>query len=289
MKIPESVLRHLHPVAVSRDVRTGAPFETRLLGDTYRLVRDGAGRVEATTEAPGRRPRVVEHGGSIWLGDARYPEPALPDVGFEAEGFARAGTDRIVFPAPLHVAFDNFSEDEHTPWVHSFLGWREADAGDVHFEHQHFDDRTEVYYQGLQRPHLLTPAILVRWGDQFHNRWVTRLDPVRTVYTLHWASPSGRRRPVTSRFAIYFVPTDDATTVLHVIAYAKIEPPFGFLAPIVHAVVPRIGASEVGDDRAFIAHVADTPFGFEGMRLGRFDEPLVHNRRLMRRIYFGAT
>lgn len=284
-KTPESVLRFYHPVATSTELRD--ELTTKLAGETYRVRRAGTA-VRAECEAAHRRPRVLEHEGTIWLADARFPEPELPAVDFRADGFERAGTDRVVFPAPQHVAFDNFSEDEHTPWVHSFLGWQESAAAKVDFEYEKLEDRTKVRYRGIQRPHVLTPLILVRWGDTFHNAWVTTLDPVRTVYTLHWESPDGRRRPVTSRFAIYFVPLDERTTVLHVIAYAKIEAPFGFLAPVVHAVVPRIGASEVMDDQRFIHHVAETPFELTGMRLGKFDAPLVHNRRLMKRIYFGG-
>lgn len=285
MKTTENVLRFYHPVAASREVKPGAVHTTSLVGARYELRREG-GAVKA--ECAGRKPRVLEHEGSIWIADERFPEPPIPEVDFRSEGFARAGTDRVVFPAPIHVAFDNFSEDEHTPWVHSFLGWKESAADQVGFDYEKHEDRTEVYYRGLQRPHALTPMILVRWGDTFHNKWITRLDPVRTVYTLHWASPNGRRRPVTSRFAIYFVPLDDHSTVLHVIAYAKIDAPFGFLAPIVHAVVPRIGAAEVMDDRRFVHHVADTPFEFTGMRLGRYDAPLVHNRKLMKQIYLAG-
>ena len=108
--------------------------------------------------------------------------------------------------APLHVALDNFCEDEHTPWVHSFLGWKESQLPQLEFESSNFDDRTEVYYHAPQHPSIFTPALLIEKGDVFHNQWVTRFDPVRTVYTLHWRDPkTDAMRPVMSRFAIYFV------------------------------------------------------------------------------------
>jgi hypothetical protein len=289
MKTPHQVLRHYHPVAVAKDVQRGAPVETQLLNVLFTLSRDAAGVVTARAADEARRPRVLEHAGSIWLADAAYAEPDSPIVDFASDGFEHIETSRVQFAAPLHVAFDNFCEDEHTPWVHSFLGWKEATAGDVHFESVNTDATTEVYYRGTQRPHHMTPALLVRWGDEFHNRWVTEFKPLRTLYTLHWASPGGARRPVTSRFAIYFVPETDRTTVLHVLSYAKIDKPFQLLRPIVNALVPRIGASEVMDDQRFVRHVAHTPFEFTGMRLGRFDAPLVHNRKLMKSIYFGKS
>jgi hypothetical protein len=287
MKTPDTVLRFYHPVATSESVsiRDGAR-ETHLLGAKYTLVRDASGAVIAACDDPSKKPRVLDANGSIWIADKAFPEPPHPELDFASEGFEQVGTARVTFQAPLHVAFDNFSEDEHTPWVHSFLGWEEATAGAIHFESRNFDDHTEVYYRGMQRPHALTPALLVRWGDEFHNRWITQFNPIRTVYTLHWESPKGSRRPVTSRFAIYFVPESEERTVLHVLSYAKIDAPFRFLKPIVHALVPRIGKSEVLDDQRFIQRVAATPFEFTGMRLGRFDAPLVHNRKLMKQRYF---
>jgi hypothetical protein len=286
MKTPDSVLRFFHPIATSREVVPGRPHEATLLNAKYTLSRTAEGTVVAECKDPARKPRVLEAHGSVWMADAMFAEPAAPLLDFTEEEFAHADTSRALFPAPLHVAFDNFSEDEHTPWVHSFLGWEEASAGKIHFESHNFSDRTEVYYRGLQRPHALTPALLVRWGDEFHNRWVTQFEPIRTVYTLHWQTSEGKRRPVTSRFVIYFVPETDHSTVLHVLSYAKVDAPFRFLKPVVHALVPRIGASEVHDDQRFIARVATTPFEFTGMRLGRFDAPLVHNRKLMKERYF---
>ncbi len=33
--------------------------------------------------------------------------------------------------------------------------------------------------------------------------------------------------------------------------------------------------------------VAGTPFAWNGMRLGKFDRPLVHNHKLLERVYWG--
>jgi hypothetical protein len=289
MKTPDTVLRFYHPMATSESLARGSTLRAHLLGALYIIVRSDNGALSASCTDAQRKPRVLEYFGSIWLADAAYAEPALPLVDFAEEGFWLASTSRVTFAAPLHVAFDNFSEDEHTPWVHNFLGWKEADASAIHFESENFADRTEVYYRGIQRPHALTPALLVRWGDEFHNRWITRFDPIRTVYTLHWATREGTRRPVTTRFAIYFVPETDKSTVLHVLAYAKLEANLSFLKPVVRSFLPLIGNSEVRDDQRFAAKIADTPFEFTGMRLGKYDAPLIHNRRLMKSHYFGSA
>ena len=54
---------------------------------------------------------MVERHGYLWLADRGTPEAALPALLWE--GFELAGSFTQLFEAPLHVALDNFSEDEH--------------------------------------------------------------------------------------------------------------------------------------------------------------------------------
>lgn len=278
-----AIERFFQPVLPSRDLRRGRSVEVTLAGARFSLARAADGAPSARGDL---RVRAIDRGDYVWLGGEALGREAEPTCDESADGFEQVAAFGARFDAPLHVAFDNFSEDEHTPWVHNFLGWREDDTHAVHFESDNFDDRTEVYYRGKQRPHLLTPGILVRPGDDFHNRWVTRFDPIRTTYTLSWNSANtGAPRPVVSRFVIYFVPETDRTTWLHSLVYAKIRPSLRFLFPVVRRVVPLVGKNEVNDDGRFIPHVADTPFSLEGMRLGKYDKPIIHNHRLLERIY----
>ncbi|MBI5516806.1 MAG: (2Fe-2S)-binding protein [Deltaproteobacteria bacterium] len=282
-----AVTRFFHPVLPSRELSKGEAVVT-LAGRRYGLSR---GRSEVGARALGDAPpaRVCERYGYLWLGDEALPASAEPAI--DDEGFEHVGCFGARFEAPLHVAFDNFSEDEHTPWVHHFLGWREADLSRLDFRSENHPDRTEVRYSAPQRPSVWTPALLLLPGDHFHNQWVTRFDPVRTVYTLHWFDPKTRRpRPVVSRFAIYFVPETAGRTWLHTFAMARLEPAsLRFLMPVVRRVVPFLGRNEVGDDARWIPNVAGTPFSFEGMRLGRFDAPLVHNHHLLETLYWQAS
>jgi hypothetical protein len=276
-----AVTRFFHPVLPSRELRRAEVVVT-LAARRYALARGATG---ATARALGDAPavRVVERYGYLWLGEAGAPEPVIDDAGFEHVGCFGAR-----FEAPLHVAFDNFSEDEHTPWVHHFLGWREDDLGKLEFACERHADRTEVRYSAPQRPSVWTPALLLLPGDYFHNQWVTRFEPVHTVYTLHWYDPRTRKpRPVVSRFAIYFVPETAGRTWLHTFAMARLEPAsLRFLMPVVRRVVPFLGRNEVSDDARWIPNVAATPWSFEGMRLGRFDAPLVHNHQLLETRYW---
>jgi phenylpropionate dioxygenase-like ring-hydroxylating dioxygenase large terminal subunit len=279
------VTRFVHPVLPSGDLRRGNATTLQLAGRAFTLTRDAKGAVSVDAASM----RAIERHGYLWLAGRDLPDAAMPGIDYASEGFEPVGAFGVRFNAPLHVSFDNFSEDEHTSWVHNFLGWREEDAGNIHFEAENFDDRTEVFYRAPQRPSPWTPLLLTRHGDIFKNRWVTRFDPIHTVYTLSWHHPkTDAPRPVVSRFAIFFVPETSRTTWLHSFAYARVAPGWRVLMPVVRRVVPKIGLNEVNDDARFIPAVADTPIEFRGMRLGRYDKPLIHNRKLMKSLYWGS-
>jgi phenylpropionate dioxygenase-like ring-hydroxylating dioxygenase large terminal subunit len=230
--------------------------------------------------------QLVERYGYLWLAGPDVPASMFPELDWP--GFEHAGTFSVLFRAPLHVALDNFSEDEHTPWVHTRLGWEERDAGELAFEANNFDDRTEVVYRGRQRDSLVRYIIGARKGDIFNNEWVTRFDPVRTIYTLYWTDPNdGRRRGMTAKAAIFMVPETERTTRFHVFVTTRIDGVgLRLFAPFVKKSAVLLAWAEVFDDARFIPTVADTPEDMKGMRLGKYDKPLVHNHKLLRQIYW---
>ena len=229
--------------------------------------------------------QLVERYDYLWLASRDAPASAFPEM--EAPGFEYVGGFGMRFDAPLHVAFDNFSEDEHTPWVHHRLGWTEAQLGGLEFEADNFDDRTEVRYTAPQRASVLARLLLLKPGDIFHNDWVSRFDPVRTDYVISWTSPAGELRPLIYRAVIFFVPETAKTTRLHVMTFLKLsDPRYRPLLPIVRRAALALGWLEVRDDALFVPHVADTPFDLKGMRLGKFDKPLIHNHKLLRKLYW---
>lgn len=206
------------------------------------------------------------------------------------DGYDFAGAFSMPFDAPLHVTLDNFSEDEHTPFVHTRLGWDEADLYSVAFDAQNCEDRTEVRYAATQRRSPLRHLIGVRDGDRFHNDWVTHFDPVRTVYDIYWTCPrTGRERGVRTRSTIFMVPESETRTWFHVFVTVCIrQRRFRLIAPVVKRSAVALAWWEIRDDQRFVPMVADTPRSMNGMRLGKFDKPLIHNRKLLDRIYWGA-
>ncbi|AFE09149.1 Rieske family iron-sulfur cluster-binding protein [Corallococcus coralloides DSM 2259] len=229
--------------------------------------------------------QVVERHGYLWLAHADTPESAMPEL--SGGDYVFGGTFSTLFQAPLHVALDNFSEDEHTPFVHTRLGWSGAQAGEVQFEAHNHEDHTEVHYRAPQRPAPIMRLLAVGKGDLFRNDWVTRFDPVRSVYTVSWIQPSGAPRPFITQAHIFFVPETARTTRLHVFSFLRTTVPA--LRPLLPAAAKAaLGLTwwEVRDDARFIPTVADTPYSHKGMRLDKYDKPLVHQRKLMERIYY---
>jgi ferredoxin-NADP reductase/nitrite reductase/ring-hydroxylating ferredoxin subunit len=253
---------------------------------------EGRGRSPAQPKLAGCNTlalQVVERYGYLWIAAKDVPLSRFPK--FDVEGFEYAGAFSTFFKAPLHVALDNFSEDEHFPYIHSFFGWGEDGWAEVEHEARLFDDRTEVHYEGPQRPSGWLPLLGVRKGDRFHNDWVTRFDPVCAVFTFHWYDPKTKEeRPFVSRAAIFMVPETEKTTRFHSLLFLKLGNAFLRASrPAVYRVAMNIARDEVGYDADFMPLVADTPESLAGMWLGKFDKALIRNRRLLRTHYFGET
>ncbi len=231
--------------------------------------------------------QVVERHGYIWMAAPNVPWSAMPS--WDVEGYRFCGSFATHFDAPLHVAFDNFSEDEHTPFVHTRLGWLDVDADKIEFSAQNEPDCTRVHYHAPQRPSRVTRLFGLRPGDVFHNDWVTRFDPVHTIYRTHWRDPhTDAKRPPRIMSPIYFVPETATTTWLHTFVFASLDTALG--APLERAFAPLarlLALLEVRDDARFIPTVQHTPFDLKGMRLGKFDKPIVHNHKLLETLYWG--
>jgi len=232
--------------------------------------------------------QLLERHDYLWL--ARRDVPTyLPELG--APGFELAGAFRTEFRAPLPVCLDNFSEDEHFPYVHAAFGWSEADWGRVAFESSTFEDHTTARYVGPQRPSPLTALLGVRRGDLFHNSFETRFDPLRTLYESHWTCERGEeKRPVEARTWVFMHPEGDRRTRFHtfvflrVAASSRLQRALPALKLLARVFVQR----EWAMDARWVQKLADTAPDLRGLRLGKYDKPLIKNRKLLERLYLGA-
>jgi phenylpropionate dioxygenase-like ring-hydroxylating dioxygenase large terminal subunit len=230
--------------------------------------------------------RAVERHGYVWIADPTS-EDEVP--AFAWDGFRFAGAFATRVDVPFHVVWDNFSEDEHTPFVHTRLGWTEADLGEVRFSTETHADRIAVHYDAPQRPSRVARVFGIRPGDRFHNDWIVRADPPCITYTTTWRDPrTGEARPFSIRSPIYFVPETERSTWLHTFVYARAEGAVGAAWPLVRHVATLLARLEIGDDARFVPALRDTPYQHRGMRLGKFDKPLVASRQLLAAYFDGA-
>lgn len=253
---------------------------------------DGEGRGRSASQpslakCDARAMRCEERHGYVWIASRDVPASVAPPAWDFERDHRFCGAFAMRFDAPLHAVLDNFSEDEHTPFVHTRLGWREDDVLAIRFHAESFDDRTEVHYDAPQRPTRVGRIFGLRPGDVFHNDWVTRFDPVCTIYRTKWLDPkTNAPRPLRITSPIFFVPESRSTTMLHTFVFAQIGAPHARFFPILRHVATAVAWGEIRDDARFIHVVRDTPRSMRGMRLGKFDKPLVHNRKLLDAIYF---
>jgi len=95
------------------------------------------------------------------------------------------------------------------------------------------------------------------------------------------------RLPLVTRSAVFMVPETASTTRFHIIIFIKIRPSlYRLIRPVVHKAVTLIGRRDVQYDARWITNMADTPLELNGMRLGKFDKPIIRNRRLLRSVYW---
>ena len=233
-----------------------------------------------------RSLRVEEKYGWLWgcSRDAADGQASPPEL--ERDGYRFTGAFSMLMPAPLHVALDNFSENEHVPYVHTRLGWSEADVQSIEFEAENRDDSTVVKYGAPQRWSPLLWLFDLKRGDRYHNDWVTRFDPVRTEYEICWTSPGGVKRPFLTRTTIFMVPETPRTTWFHVFVTTRLDGSYPLRGWMFRLAALALGWWEVRDDARFLPLVAEvTPPGRLTGKLGKFDKPLIHNRKLLERYY----
>lgn len=236
-----------------------------------------------------RHWQVLDRFGFLWLAAPETPLNSFPLD--PPHGFSFAGSFSTRFAAPIELALDNISEDEHFAFVHSTFGWSPADAAKATVHCDASNDRTEVRYLGPQRHSWIAPLGGVRAGDLFHNHWVTTFDPVKTVYTFGWRNPvTGADRPILTRAVVFLVPVDPATTDVQMFVFVRIAPSLqALVAPLFRWLAVRVAAMELRRDAAFVKHVALAPVSLDGMRLTRHDKALIRNRELLRRIYWNGA
>jgi hypothetical protein len=111
---------------------------------------------------------------------------------------------------------------------------------------------------------------------------------VHTVYTFGWKDPrSGNDRPITTRAAVFLVPETANRTRIDMFLFLKIAPSiYRRFGRVMYALARHISGMELKRDVRLIESVADGPRSLDQMRLTRFDHAVIHNRKLLRSVYW---
>lgn len=102
-----------HPVALSRELRTGGWLQVRLLGRTWMLRRTGAG-LEADPPAFGVRERL----GVVWLAPAEPRDVPLEVPEAADPSFVTGWLPPLRSPGPAGPLADTFLDATHSAFVH---------------------------------------------------------------------------------------------------------------------------------------------------------------------------
>lgn len=230
--------------------------------------------------------RVFEHLGYLWMRRSDAPSVPVEDLMPVQPGWKFAGTARVTMNAPLDIVIDNFSENEHVPWVHAGLGWDEARLDSIDFEFEKTQRGARVQYRARQRPNLLFRLLLVGTDDIYVNEFFSEFEPLRTTYYISWDKKDGTgKRPLSTASTVYFVPETDGRTTLHFFFQYELTA-LRFLEPIVKRSIPFLAWKEAMDDKRFLEGVmAGAPADLKGMKLRKFDKPIALHRKLLHERY----
>jgi vanillate O-demethylase monooxygenase subunit len=224
--------------------------------------------------------------GAIWL-RARGARADFPR--FDADGYRFTGTMARLVKAPIELVLDNFIEVEHTPEVHSLLGYDPGRVAEVEIKVETADGEVRVLNAGPQKrlSWFIRSSFGIGARDSFHDDWTTRFSPVYTVYDQWWSKPDGGARPDRLKFYVFFNPIDAGTTQIFVFSFVQFRSwrrlAYLFLERLLNFLVAR----EMQLDCQMVEKIADKTVSLEGMKLSRFDKPLAEARRRLERIYRG--
>jgi vanillate O-demethylase monooxygenase subunit len=225
--------------------------------------------------------------GAIWI---RRPGAATEIPQLMRSGFSHLITMCHRVERPLELVLDNFVEVEHTATTHWILGYDRSALPSVTCDVETTETSVRVINRGKQKevPRLLKKLFDIHEGDDFIDDWTTYFSPIHSVYSQYWvdANTSERRRDFLLS-AVFFVPRSAETTDLFTfVSVNDVRRPLPKV--LVKPILERIADREVRRDKAMIESLApDVGASLDGLRLGRFDAVLRHNRKRIEAIYRG--
>ncbi|HMV41630.1 MAG TPA: Rieske 2Fe-2S domain-containing protein [Leptospiraceae bacterium] len=232
----------------------------------------------------------IEFYGAIWIKSA---ESFAPFPYFNIEGFRLIDICRYTIDAPLELVLDNFTEVEHTPDVHLFLGYDPSRMKEVLVETTTEDDFVRIKNTGPQKklPFIFNSILELNKNDLFVDDWTTYFSPIYSVYDQYWIDPkTNQSRENRFRIYVFFNPISDKKVQLFAFSYMKYSlfGNFGlnlFIKPSIKYIINL----EILRDKRMLEKILDKDPHVAGMRLTRFDRSLGPNRKRIEKIYKGNS
>ncbi len=230
----------------------------------------------------------IEFYGAVWI-KSENSSAAFPY--FAIEGFRLMDICHYSIEAPLELVLDNFTEVEHTPEVHAFLGYDSKRMKEIIVESQTEDLHVRIKNTGPQKklPLLFRYVLGLERKDLFVDDWTTYFSPIYTVYDQYWID-SKTNEPRDTRFRIYVFFNPISEFSLQLIAFTYMSYPlFGHfgLNLLIKPAIKQIVNLEILRDKKILEKILDKNPSVAGMKLTRFDRSLGPNRKRIDRIYRG--
>lgn len=231
---------------------------------------------------------VREEHGVVWLKGAGAPA-TFPT--FPTDGFFQLCEHHHVVNAPITLTLDNFCEMEHTGATHTVFGYDLDRLSEVEMQVEATETEVRVTSSGPPKhtPWWLRQMMGIRRDASFRDNWVTRFSPVHNVHEHEWVDPrTGKNAWFSMKIVNLFAPADANSTILTLIVYGKSAwpGPAGGLR-LARPFMRRVIEAEVRRDVWMLNNLREKCEDLPGMKLSRFDKPLVPTRERLRRLYLG--
>lgn len=231
--------------------------------------------------------RTVERHGIVWIQSPEsaraFPEPPVAD-------FEQLFVLRFEVRAPLELVVDNFAEIEHSCTTHVFLGYDRAGIAETECHVTYEPDSIRILNRGPQRQ-LHGFGVLERiFRHQSANLFVgdcrVRFDPIRLELENYWSDrETGDRRGEKSLGIAWFNPaTPDRTDLFFTALVPRTNP--WITRFLFRTAGKKLLEYETGRDIRMVEGIADKDPDIGGMKLSRFDRPLLAIRERLAAEYW---
>lgn len=228
---------------------------------------------------------TVELHNYIWIKKKNIPAK-FPF--FDIEGLKQIDISEHEIFAPLELVLDNFTEVEHTPEVHLFLGYDKTKMNEIKVECMTEEETVRIKNIGPQKkiPTLIRYFLEIGENDFFVDDWTTYFSPIYSVYEQYWLDKNFQKRKNYFKIYVFFNPINKDKTKLIVFTFFKYSKWKNFaLNLFIKPILSQIVQAEIKRDKKALEMIQDKNPNVQGMKLTRFDKSLGPNRFRIKKIY----